>query len=219
MPNFMDGHWYFSSLQADQVALPAGGISDAEINAAAGIQRSKLEQETLTKFPVPLPSGYTWDAAATNIPSAGANDDLGLVTGTPGSAAISLQTGDVKAAGCTRKAGFTITLPPNYVAGETVVVRCHAGMITTVSDGAATVDVECWKSGEGATVGADLCATAAQSIKSLVFADKDFTITATSLSPGDILEIVVTIAITDAATGTAVIGCLGSLKLCCDTKG
>jgi hypothetical protein len=92
-------------------------------------------------------------------------------------------------------------------------------MLTTVSDGAATIDIECWKSSEAATAGSDLCTTAAQSIKSLTLADLDFTITPTTLAPGDILEVVITIAIADTATGTAVIGVLGSLKLACDTKG
>lgn len=219
MPNTMSGHWHFESLQADQVALPAGSLTDAEISPVAGLQRSKLQQEDLTPFPILLPSGYTWDHAATASPETPANDDLGLVTGTPGSAAISYQTGDVKAAGCTRKVGFTKEVPQNYVAGQTLIIRAHAGMLTTVSDGAATIDVECWKSSEAATASSDLCATAAQSIKSLTLADKDFTITPTTLAAGDILEIVVTVAITDTATGTAVIGILGSLKLCCDTKG
>lgn len=220
MPNKMTGHWYFESLQADLVALPAGGISDAEVSATAAIQRSKLQQETLAEYPVPLPSGYTWDAAATNVPAAAANDDLGLVTGTPGSAAISLQTGDLKNAGATtRKVGFTVVIPPEYVAGETAVLRISGGMISTVASATATVDVECWKSDEDATAGADICATSAQSINSLTFADKDFTLTPTTLAPGDILEIVISVAVTDSATASAVIGCIGAIKLCLDIKG
>ena len=199
--------------------LPTNIVVDAHVSPNAAIQRSKLQQEDLSEFVIPLPSGRTWDHAATNSPEAPGSDDLGLATGAPGTQAISYQTGDVKTTTISRKAGFTVALPQNYVAGQTVVIRTHAGMLTTVSDGAATIDVECWKSSEAATAGSDICATGAQSIKSLTLADIDFTITPAGLDAGDILEVVVTIAITDTATGTAVIGILGSLKLACDTKG
>lgn len=132
----------------------------------------------------------------------------------------SLQTPDLKALGATSNyARFAVTLPPNYVGGETVVLRVSAGMLTTVADTTATLDLVCHQLDEDTTVQADICATAAQSINSLTFADKDFTITATALSAGDVLDCRLVTAVNDGATATAVIACVAAIKLVCDTQG
>jgi hypothetical protein len=62
-------------------------------------------------------------------------------------------------------------------------------MLTTVSDGTATLDCEVWKDDGDGTVSADICATAAQSINSLTLADIDFTVTPTGLVGGDLLNV------------------------------
>lgn len=149
-----------------------------------------------------------------------ATDDLSLVSGTFGTNAPSLQTEDLRAVGATnRYARFLVPLPSEYVAGETVVLRFSAGMITTAADNTATLDVQCYKSDEDNTVSADLCATAAQGMNNTVFADLDFTITPTALSPGDMLDVRIVTAINDAATGAEVIGCVAAIKRLCDTQG
>lgn len=193
--------------------------------ATSGINRSDLVQESLTPFDL---AAETWrihdnmDALLPDPPTGGSgNDDLGISSGTYGTGVPSIQTGDNKAAGAvTKYARRTVQLPPNYVAGETVTIRLRAGMKTTIADNSATVDVQAYKSdGEGAVSGSDLCATAAQACNSLTMADKDFTITPTSLSPGDVLDVRIAIATNDAATATAVAGCIGRATLLCDTKG
>lgn len=189
---------------------------------STGVQRADMDQESLTPFDLPP---ETWriydnmDALLPDPPTTG--DDIGIVSGTFGSATPSMQTRDVKAVGAApHYARRLVQLPFNYVAGETVMIRLHAGMVTTVADTTATVDVECYKSdNEGGVDGSDLCATAAQSCNSLTAADKDFTITPTSLSPGDWLDIRIAIHVNDAATGTAVKGMIGRAQLLCDTKG
>ena len=181
--------------------------------------RSNLTQDANAVFAVPWVDLRVWDALATNLPATPATDDLGLVGGTFGSASPKISTGDVKAAGCTRYARFQFQLPVEYDAGASVTMRLHAGMTTTVADTSATVDVECYKSDGEAGVGSDICATAAQSINSLTDADKDFTITATGLSAGDVLDIRLTITVVDAATGTAVIADIGAIEVLVDIKG
>ncbi len=149
-----------------------------------------------------------------------ATDDLSLVGGTFGTNAPSLQTEDLRDVGATnRYARFLVPLPSEYVAGETVILRFPAGMITTAADTTATLDVECYLSDEDNTVSADLCATAAQSMNSTAFADLDFVITAGALSPGDMLDVRIVTAINDASTGAEVIGCVAAIKRLCDTKG
>lgn len=186
------------------------------------VPRSNLELETLAEFPVPFEAWRVWDALATNLPGTPATDDLGLVTGsTFGTDTPSLQTQDAKAGGATNhRARTVLRLPPEYDAGRSVRLRLHAGMLTTIADTTATIDVEVYKLNEEAGVdGADLVSTAALSINSLTLADKDFTITASSLNPGDQLDVRITIAINDAATATAVKGIIGSAKLLCDIRG
>ena len=153
----------------------------------------------------------------------GATDDLGLVGGTFGTNAPSLQTEDLKAAGATLNyAAFTFALPPEYVAGETVVVRFKAGMITNVADTNATLDIACYSNDEDNSVSADLASAAvSDNMNALVasIATIDFTITATALSPGSVLNVRVSTSVNDAATGTAVVGCITKISVLCDTQG
>ena len=110
-------------------------------------------------------------------------------------------------------------IPDNYEAAADVVLRLHAGMKTTVADTTATVDAEAYKSDEEAGISSDLVTTAAATINSLTLSDVDFTISGGTLSPGDLLDIRIAVAINDGATGTAVIGQIGAVKLLCDTRG
>jgi len=137
------------------------------------------------EYKIGLLSARTHDALATNLPGTAANDDMGLITGTPGTDAPTLQGVDFGGASTDEKAAFEVVLPASYRAGAAVTLRVKAGMLTTVSDGTATVDVEAWKDAGDGSVGSDICATAAQSINSLTMADKDFTITPTGLVAGD----------------------------------
>lgn len=207
---------------AVQGDLRVNGTIRLSDNGLTGVDRADLTQENLTPFDLPP---ETWriydnmDALLPDPPTTG--DDIGIVSGTFGTATPSLQTRDVKAAGAApHYARRMVQLPHNYVAGETVTIRLHAGMVTTVADVSSTVDVEAYKSNnEGAVSGSDLCATAATTINSLTAADKDFTITPTSLSPGDWLDVRIAIHVNDAATATAVKGMIGRAQLLCDTKG
>lgn len=152
-------------------------------------------------IPIPLTEGKVHDAMATDLPTAAANDDMGLITGTPGTDAPTLQGVDFGGTTSDEKASFEIILPQNYVAGQSVTLRAHAGMLTTVSDGTATLDVEAWEAAATGAVGTDICATAAQSINSLTFANKDFTITPTGLVAGD--KIIVRLSFAASDTGNA----------------
>lgn len=160
-------------------------------------------------------------AATVLLTPAGSADDLRLVGGTFATGVPSIQTGDLKNAGSTtRYARFSVELPPEYVAGQAVSVRLHAGMLTTVASTAATVNVEAYKSNKESLVsGGNLYTGAAQTINSLTFADKDFSLTATSLAAGDRLDVRIAILVNDTGTGTAVIGCIGSPEMLLTIKG
>lgn len=186
-------------------------------DSAVAVARGSLVQDDLKSYPVPVDALRVWDAPHTNAVGTPANDDLGIVYNTFLTAPPSIETGDLKAAGATtRKVGFQFAVPPEYVAGQTITLRANAGMKTTVSDGTATIDFQVARQ---AAPTVDLCATAAQSINSLTAANKDFEVTATDVVPGDILDVVCSVAVSDAATATAVIGKIKKLELLLDIKG
>lgn len=195
-------------------------LKNRHVSPIAAFEHAKMAQRVLAITAIPLTDWRTWDALATNLPGTPAADDLGVTTGTYGTNVPYVSTGDLKAAGSTtRRAAAVIALPNDYEAAETVQIRVYAGMVTTVADVAATVDVECWRLDKDGTLGAaDLCSTAAQSINSLTAAAKDFTITATTLIPGDQLYVRLTVLVNDAATATAVIGAVWQAELLSDLR-
>lgn len=182
--------------------------------------RASLRQDDFQPFPLPLTDWRVWDAFATLLGTP-ASDDLGITAGTWATGAPYVTAGDLKAAGATtRRARFLVQIPLNYVAAETVQIRLAAGMLTTVADTSCTVDVEAYKLDRDATIGgSDLVATSATTINSLTFGNKDFDLTATTLSPGDWLDVRVSIACTDAATVTAVTPAIAAADLLVDIKG
>jgi hypothetical protein len=130
-----------------------------------------------------------------------------------------VQTGDCKTLTATRYARFMVRLPAEYDNAGTVTLRASAGMVTTVASTTATIDFEVYESNKTTGIGSDLCATAATTINSLTFGDKDFSITSAGLVAGDLLDVRVSIAVVDGATATAVIGAIGSLELICQVRG
>jgi len=207
-------------LQATTMTVPADSVSNASIKSDANIDRSKIGQTTLARFVVPWADFRVWDAYQTTLPGTPATDDLGLVGGTFGTASPTIQTEDLKAAGSTTKyARFMLTLPPEYDTSETVQISITAGMLTTVADTACTLDVEAYETDKFAGIGSDLVSTAAQSINSLTEAEYDFTVDASGLPAGAVLDVRLTVVVNDAASGTAVKAQLGSVELRCDIRG
>lgn len=197
-----------------------GSITVPNTGISAQSRTSILRQDANAIFPIPMTDFRVWDAFQTNLPGTPAADDLGLVGGTFGTAPPKIQAGDVKALGATsRYARVQVPMPECYDTAETVTINISAGMETTVADTTCTVDVECYRLNKTGGISADLCATAAQTINSLTFATKTFTITSASLAAGDVLDIRITIASNDAATGTAVTPTIAGIDLVCDIKG
>ncbi len=197
-----------------------GGLSVA--GAKPPVARSDLVQETLAKYAIPWTAWRIWNAYHTVLPGTPLTDDLGLVGGTFATNAPTLQTEDHKSAGAVNNyARCFVTLPPEYVAAQTVQFRFVCGMKTAVSDGTATLDCIVHESDLDDTVSADLVTTGATTMNTLVptMSTIDFTVTATALVPGDILDVRIQTAINDGSGGVAVIGYIGAAFLMCDIKG
>lgn len=209
-------------IQSDQIFIgdvTIGGNLTVSGSRLPALPRSELAQLAEAIFPIPLTDFKVWDSMAA-LPTAAASDDLGLVYGTYGTSPVNLRTIDFKNTNTTAYARALVRLPAEYQAAETVKIVIDAGAVTTVASSSLTCDVEAWEVDSDNTLGAaDLCATAAQSINNLTFATKSYTITSSGLVAGDTLDIRITIAGVDSATGTAVIGAIVKVALTCDIQG
>jgi hypothetical protein len=191
----------------------------ARASITGSIARGNLVQDDLAPYVIDLTQMRVHDARQTNLPGTAANDDMGLITGTPGTDAPTLQGVDFGGTTTDEKTAFTFTLPPEYVSGETITLRVRAAMLTTVSDGTATVDAEVWKEDGAGDVGTDICATAPQSINSLTPANKDFTITPTGLVAGDVLQVRLAFAGSDTGNVGVMIPEISKVTMLLDVKG
>jgi hypothetical protein len=189
------------------------------LSALFNVGRSQITQQDLVPYTIPLTSLRVHDAMQTNLPGTSSADDMGLITGTPGTDVPTLQGVDFGGTSTDEKGAFEFVLPAEYVAAETITVRVRAAMLTSVSDGTALVDVECWKAGDDGAAGSDICATAAQSINSLTPANKDFTITPTGLAAGDRLLIRVAFSGSDVGNLAVMIPEISKLQVLLDIKG
>ncbi len=197
-----------------------GNLSIPDTGISAQTRATILQQDANAIFPVPFTDLRVWDAFHTNLPGTAATDDLALIGGTFATAPPTVSAGDLKAAGATsRYARFLVVVPECYDAGQTLSLALSAGMVTTVADVSCTIDAQVYKLDKITGIGSDICATAAQSINSVVFATKTFVITASGIVAGDILDVRIAIACNDAATGTAVTPTIASIDLLCDIKG
>ncbi len=182
--------------------------------------RDQLVQNNLFVYPIPFENWRIWNANQSTIPNPSASDDIGYYGGTFASASPSLQTYDVKTVGATNLyARTTVILPAEYVAGESVTLRFHAGALGAVADTTMTLDVQAFLSDDEAGIGSDLYTGAAWDINNTTMADKDYSLSPGTLSPGDILDIRINIAPNDASGGSSVAGIIGKASLLCDVKG
>ena len=208
-----------TSIPGSVFTIPDGSLPGRALANNLELAPTQLAQRTFMATAIPFTSCRVWDAMHTMVVGTAAADDIALITGTPGTNAIKLSGGDLKATTTTRKVAFELEVPANYDDGATFQVRIRAGMETTVSDTTATVDLQAWKPDGAGAVGSDLCTTAAQSINSLTAADKDLTIDASGIDPGDKLLCVLSLAVVDGATATAVTPAVYAITRRCDTRG
>jgi hypothetical protein len=195
-------------------------IRNVHCNASMALERSKLALES-KKYAIPLDSLRIFDSASNAVlPNTAASDDLALIIGTQGTTGLSVRSSDGKATTITQKARFRFLLPAEYPNDGAISIVAHAGMLTTVSDTTATIDFSAYsKNIADFTHSADLVTTSATSINSLTLSAKSFVVTPTGLANGDELDVLATIAITDGATATAVLGIISQLYLLIDCRG
>lgn len=201
---------------ANPTTLPGDLIVPGNARITGTITPAKDKSDVLSvetkTFHIPWSWWRIWNDDDAVLPGAAAADDLGFIAGAFSSASPSIQSVDFGGTTTTAYARCQIPLPPDYVAGQSVVLRFHAGQIV-VADTTCTLDMSAYKSDEELGIGSDLASAAsANNIKSATLADVDFTITATGLSPGDVLDVRISVTGDDSGNAddniTAVIGAI-----------
>lgn len=195
-----------------------GAITANQINAPIP-SLGNLPTQGGSVFTIPLTTLRQSTDFATVLSGTPSGSDLGIITGTFGTTQPYVRTSDAKTTTVTQRCRALVQFPFNYVAGQTAALRAACGMLTTVSDTTATIDMEAYLLDRTTSEATDLVTTSATSINSLTFSNRDFSLTSSSLSPGSLLDVRVTIAITDAATVGSVYGAISALELVCTTRG
>lgn len=207
-------------IRETEVSIPDGTLPGRALATNADILPSQMQLQSNKELSVPFTDLRVWDAMHTLLPAAGANDDLGLVTGTPGTDAPQVSTGDVKALGATsRKAAFEYVVPTNWADGESLELIIRAGMSSAVADTSAQLSIAAYRPDGDGAVGSDINQTSAQNMNSATAADFTFALDPASVDPGDRILIVVTIAINDGATASPVIGLIYDIRRNLDLRG
>jgi|SRR5580704_5458490 hypothetical protein len=203
--------------------LVPGSVAPSDLVTPFNMPRAQLAVVPLDVFTQSLSKFKKFDSVDLGLPAAATGSYMGLNTGTVGSAANQVATTDSHSASLTTKARDPGLIIPNDFAGTgfspQVQIYLRAGMKTTVAGTSATLTVAAYKVNLDGTVGSNLVSTGGQSINSLTAADFFFVLSASGLNPGDVLDVLVTIAIVDASGSTAVIGVINKYALLCSTQG
>ena len=168
-----------------------------------------MPKPNLAEIQIPLAACGQVDFVSA-LPDAGDGTNLGLVGSMTG---VSLQGSDAGGATVNEDVYLLLTCPSDYKAAGSFTLRIHAGALTTRPDGDCDVDVVAKRSDDDGTVGADICATAAQDARSLTLANFDFTITPATLSQGDILIIEINMTVTDSGNLGVMKSIIGAMSL------
>ncbi len=196
-----------------------GTIVNADVDAAAAIARSKLAEDALQTYGIPISQIVAVNGAALTAAETAGTFDTTIGTNTM------LANGEVTDNETEASvAYFQFVLPPEYVAAGDVTIRLPAALIATGSptNNASTLDIAVYEQANDGTVGSDLSTTTAAA----TFAARDtwynkyFVITAADLVAGDVLNFKITSSVIDseAGAGTIVLN-LAPPKLLLDIKG
>jgi hypothetical protein len=174
---------------------------------------------TARKQAIPITLYRVWDAIQTNTPGTAANDDLAITNATLGTTRPVLVAGDIGGTASTRYAAAILTVPDNYVAGGNLTLSFLAGMGTTAADTSCTIDVQAYRiTASDGLSSADICATAAQDMNDTDSGTYSFTITGTTLVPGDQILYRVAIAYSDTGDLGVMIPTVYESSFTCTTK-
>lgn len=150
---------------------------------------------TTNTIGIPLFDWRVFDAPLTPLGvTALSADDLLFTPGTFATSAPTLEGSDVGGTTGTQHARQQIVVPADYVAGGAIAIVVTAG-VERLASTSATLDIVAVRT---AVPDGDIVDTAAQSINSVTAAAKTFVLTPTNIVPGDVLDVKLTTAVSDA---------------------
>ncbi|MDD5543889.1 MAG: hypothetical protein PHX83_12015 [Acidobacteriia bacterium] len=187
----------------------------AEVNSKP---RANLKQEDAISYPVPITAWVYADGDVLN--TTGAAGDPQIVMGGYGSGTGVLRGQDAHGTTKTETVCFAFRVPECYVAAETITLSVTARYSDTGTGtmSAKSIDCECYEIAEAGTAGSDICATAAQTLTTSMAAFS-FTITASGVSPGDLLRFFVRTVLTESGGTGAQKAEIGGATVKLDIKG
>ncbi len=213
----------FVAASGGAITVESGGTLDVQAGATlnlptGSVARAGLVEDALQIYGIPVPRLQQ----TTGIPLA-ASETAGNFNVAVAANVITAQgevtDNETEVSVCQ----FQFVLPPEYVAGGDVKVRLPVAIVKTGAavDNGSTIDVSAYKQSDAGAVGSDICATAAQTFAAVdTWYNKDFTITATGLVAGDVLNIVVTASIIDNEAGGGTLRLnMAPPKVLLDVKG
>jgi hypothetical protein len=195
-----------------------GTIVNADIDTAAAIARSKLAEDALQVYGIPIVRIVGVAGAALTAAETAGTFDTTIGTNTM------LANGEVTDNETeVSVAYFQFVLPPEYVAAGDITIRMPSALIATGSptNNGSTLDIAVYEQSDAGAVGSDLSGGGAATYAALdTWYNKDFVITATDLVAGDVLNIKITSSVIDseAGAGTIVLN-LAPPKVLIDIKG
>lgn len=192
------GSWPTSPTYAGNIASFLTDLDTRAANLITFTQRLSL-------FDAKLP------ATGLQLAATAGSSILGLTAGTHGSASPLLITNDSDGTTKSDSARFLVPISPFYVAGTTVTARVRA-KVSAAAQVSSTVDVLIFAADLAGGVSADLVTTAAQAITTTV-GNYDFTVTPTALTPGSVLDILITVALNDTGGSGALLGSVYNVEL------
>ena len=208
---------------ANPVTIPgdlvAGGALKGLENQAP-TRRSTIIQDLSQAYALKLTEFRVWDAFQTVLTTA-ATDDLGLTAGTFASGCPYITAGDQNGLGATTRYARTLfQLPPEYDAGQAIVLRFAAGVLTNPCATSCTIDVEAYLVGRDTLKsGSDLVTTTAQNCNSTSFANYDFVLAQTGRVAGEWLDLRLTVAANHNSTGTSSIPVIAAADVLLTIRG
>ena len=185
-------HNHDNNLHKDyRTAVGAGVHTDSDIDSYTAANLVEIGYPRMKRvMTIPLNEAMVWDSNA-QLPDTEAADDLGLTAGTLGDAGegMHLTAGIVGATSSTRYARFRVVIPTDYEAGQPVKVRLVGLSHTAVCNTTCNADVNLWTSDTAPVRSSDLVTTAATTVNSTNATTVLFTVTSTTLVPGQELDV------------------------------
>jgi hypothetical protein len=180
----------------------------------AAIARTNLAEDALQAYGIPINRIMAADGAALPVSESAGDHFLSLGTNT-----INLEGEESQNETEASASYFQFILPPEYVAAGDVKIRIRCELKGDGTNNGSTVDISAYEQADGA-VGSDICATAAATFAATkTWYDKDFTITATNLVAGDVINVKLTSSVIESANASPLAFFAEPPKVLLDIKG